>query len=162
MGFLRCFSQKHHFKWLIAVREKTGKENEQIHAHVLPLHQNLPSTVTPELSEKMFGNAEKPLQLVQLSCLTENPRHLKPAPKHSLTSLTPFVSLPSVFSHLLLQEFQDLAGFTEPIQCNIILFYFCLGIRWGLYGKQLSKCAHTGMQSGPEKACVHLKQLSET
>lgn len=59
----------------------------------------------------------------------ERPRHLKPTPKHSLTSLTPLVSLSSIFSHLLFQEFQDLAGFTEPIQCNIILF--CLEIWWG-------------------------------
>lgn len=29
MGVLRCFSQKHNFKWFIAVREKTGKENEK-------------------------------------------------------------------------------------------------------------------------------------
>lgn len=70
MGVLRCFPEKHNFKWLIAVREKIGKENEKMHAHVLPLHQNLPGTVTSEVSEVMFGNAEKPLQLVQFSSST--------------------------------------------------------------------------------------------
>lgn len=51
MGFLRCFSQKHNFRWLIAVREKTGKENEQMHAHVFTLHPNWQSTVTPEVRQ---------------------------------------------------------------------------------------------------------------
>lgn len=74
MGVLRCFSQKHNFKWFIAVREKTGKENEKMHAHVLPLHQNLPSIVISEVSEVMFGNAENPLQLVQLSSSTGEPQ----------------------------------------------------------------------------------------
>lgn len=54
----------------------------------------------------------------------DNPSHLGVS-KHSLTSLTPFVNISSVFRHPLLQEFQDLAGFTEPIQRNTTLFYFC-------------------------------------
>ena len=50
----------------VAYREKTVKENEQIHTHVLTLHQYLSSADTPEAREVMFGYAEKPLQLVQL------------------------------------------------------------------------------------------------
>lgn len=57
------------------------------------------------------------------SCLQqESPRQLKPTPKHSLTSLIPFVSLSSVFSHLLLQAFQDLAVLLGLF--NAILFCF--------------------------------------
>lgn len=102
--------------------QKAVKENEQIHTHALTLHQNLSSTDTPEASEVMSGRE------TTAACMTplqkDNPSHLKPTPKRVLTSFTPFVSTSSVFCHPLLQEFQDLAGFTEPIQCNT-LFYFC-------------------------------------
>lgn len=77
----------------------------------------------------MSGNEEKPLQLVQLSSSIGEPQTSEANSKAFSHNPYPFVSLSSVFSHLLLQEFQQLAGFTEPIQCSIILFYFCLGIR---------------------------------